>query len=242
MLWLQRSVVWLCTPLLYGGMGVVWMRWVRRYRVPEMARIRAQYRALWKEVDGPLLICPNHLTLIDSYVLGWAVLSVWDALLHPSRLAWHLPEKRNVSESLLFRFACYIGKAIQVVRRGTPSETQFTKAKLQYLLSHGQTIEVFPEATRSRSGRVDTENFDYAVGRLCLNHPGARVLCAYVRGQEQETWGQFPKRGEAFFIELRLVTPRAEHQGLRGAREIATQVIQELADMERQYFEHRTAP
>ncbi len=43
------------------------------YRIRNVAGVRTRYRALVKQSGRPLLICPNHLTMMDSAVVAWAL-------------------------------------------------------------------------------------------------------------------------------------------------------------------------
>src|SRR5690606_37039046 len=97
-------------------------------------------------------------------------------------------------------------------------------------------VSIFPEGGRSRTGRVDTENFAYGVGQLLLAVPEARVLCVYLRGRKQTGHSDWPQRGDEYAVDLEVFRPATVEQGLRGARDLATQVVQKLAEMERRHL------
>jgi 1-acyl-sn-glycerol-3-phosphate acyltransferase len=239
-LWLQRYALHLFRPFVYVFVAL-WWRCVRRYRIEEHAALRRRYRALLREGSGPVIICANHLTLIDSMILVWALIPWWRWFLRPSLLPWHLPERRNFYNALLPRALWYMSKCMPVVRRGPPEETRHTLDKLGSLLACGETIEIFPEGTRSRIGRIDPENATYGVGRVIQETPDARVVCVYLRGEGQRTYSDLPRRGEVFSLDLALIQPHTRLAGLRGVRQIATQIIQKLIEMEHAYFESRPA-
>jgi len=234
----QRHACVLLRPIFFTII-IVWMKWVRRYRIRNRAGLRKSYRDFRARHPGPALFCPNHLTQIDSLLATWALIPWWRCLLTPSWIPWHVPERRNFSENYLFRAICYVGKCIPIERRAPPEETRLQLDKIHHLLKCGETFEIFVEGTRSRAGRIDLENFAYGVGRILLETPQAHVLCIYLRGEGQETYSDFPRRGETFDVSLEMIEPRPEHVGLRGAREIATQIVHKLADMERRHFEDR---
>jgi len=46
---------------------------LRGYRVRNLKLIRKRWRALLKEHPGPWLVCPNHLTMIDSFIVTYGL-------------------------------------------------------------------------------------------------------------------------------------------------------------------------
>lgn len=214
-----------------------WMR-TRRYTILEPRRIRAEFDTLVARERGPLLICANHLTLIDSLVIQWALTPGWRLLFRRDLFTWNLPDRHNLSRKLAIRVLGYVGKCVPVIRRATPEETRHTMDKVAFLLGRGQSVLVFPEGGRSRVGRVDTENFSYGVGRILQETPGTRVLCVYTRGRGQSEYSNYPRTGERFFMRLRRIAPATTFPGMRGARDLATQIVGALSAMETEYFEH----
>ena len=71
---LNRQRVWarIFLFVVYFGSWVA-MRVYARYRIPRMRAVRRQFREICKTHDGPLLICPNHLTMVDSAIVMWAL-------------------------------------------------------------------------------------------------------------------------------------------------------------------------
>jgi 1-acyl-sn-glycerol-3-phosphate acyltransferase len=127
---------------------------------------------------------------------------------------------------------------VLVLRRGPPEEARRALDKVAFLLSRGQSVLVFPEGGRSRAGRVDTQNFVYGVGRMVQETPSARVLCVFARGLGQRAFTNYPRHGETFFIRLKSVAPTTAFRGLRGDRDLATQIVRQLSVMEQEYLEH----
>ncbi|MFW5827804.1 MAG: 1-acyl-sn-glycerol-3-phosphate acyltransferase, partial [Alkalispirochaeta sp.] len=113
-------------------------------------------------------------------------------------------------------------------------------AKLRTLLLNGQSLMMFPEGTRSRDGRVDTKNFAYGIGKIVddLKRLGTqpRVLCVYLRGLTQNTYGTIPRKGETFYLDYQLLEPQSESRGLRAQRDISRQIVHTLARMEEKFF------
>src|SRR5690349_9534818 len=56
---------------VYAGFWLA-LRVVGGYRIENLRAIRAQYAALAGR-PGPILICANHLTFIDSLLIVWAL-------------------------------------------------------------------------------------------------------------------------------------------------------------------------
>jgi 1-acyl-sn-glycerol-3-phosphate acyltransferase len=214
-----------------------WLRW-RRYRIPDRARIRAEFAALAGDRRGPLLVCANHLTLVDSLIIQWALTPGWRLFVRPDWFFWNLPDKYNMSINLFVRVLGYFGKCVLVRRKGPPEEARLALDKVAFLLGRGQSVLVFPEGGRSRVGRVDTENFMYGVGRMLQESPDARVVCVYARGIGQRAYSNYPQPGESFVVRMKRVAPATRFQGLRADRDLATQIVGHLRKMEQEYFEH----
>ncbi|MEX2571690.1 MAG: 1-acyl-sn-glycerol-3-phosphate acyltransferase, partial [Gemmatimonadota bacterium] len=144
--------------------------------------------------------------------------------------------------TLFWRAVSFLGKCVYVTRGGPREEVRQTLGKISYLLRSGELVSIFPEGGRSRTGRVDTEDFAYGVGQVLQAVPEAKVLCVYLRGGAQEGHSDFPEKGDEYAIDLELFRPTTEMQGLRGARDLATQIVNKLAQMEERYFADRERP
>jgi 1-acyl-sn-glycerol-3-phosphate acyltransferase len=234
----QREVGRLLAPLWVLGSALL-LRFVGGYRIEGMAAARHEYRRIRAEHHGPLLICANHLTMIDSALIAWALGSPLWYLLHYSALPWNVPEQRNFAASSGQRIVSWVMKCRPVTRGGERTEVARVLAGFTYLLSLGDAGLVFPEGGRSRTGRVDVEAAAPGVGRIVQSLPGCLVLCVYLRGHRQENYSNLPARGERFHIDFRRIEPSSPHRGLRGSREIAQRIVAELAEMERTYFDDR---
>jgi 1-acyl-sn-glycerol-3-phosphate acyltransferase len=211
---------------------------VRGYRVPDLRPVRAEFAALVGDRRGPLLVCANHLTLIDSLVIQWALVPGWRLFVRPEWFFWNLPDKYNMSINLFVRLLGYFGKCVLVRRQGPPEEARQALDKVKFLLARGQSVLVFPEGGRSRLGRVDTTNFVYGVGRMVQESPAARVLCVFARGFGQRAYSAYPHAGESFFVRMKWAAPKTTFQGMRADRDLATQIVRQLSEMEQEYFEN----
>ncbi|MDB2447143.1 1-acyl-sn-glycerol-3-phosphate acyltransferase [bacterium] len=241
---LQRAV----SHLLFVVLGPVFSFIVFRkfkIRILELKAIRQKYRELLTNSDngnnGPILICSNHLTYVDSIIQTIAVSSVFGHLLRPSRMAWHLPEKSNFAHKPLWRLICYLGKCIPVIRSGTKEETKRVTNKMQYVLGRGDVISIFPEGKRSKNGRLDTERFSYAVGQILKGHENCRVLCIFMRDKDKEhnAYSVFPRKDADYCFDMELLTPTSNMKGLRKAKDLSTQVMMKLKEMEDSFFSEK---
>ena len=233
---LQRIIAHALFPLTYL-ITVVIIRMIWRYRMPNLGEVRQKFKSIAAQIKGPLLVCPNHLTLIDSVIIMWALAPWWRYTLRFSLFSWNLPEKNNFYHRLLFRYILYIGKCMPIVRGGSKEKSKESFAKITMLLRQNDSVMIFPEGTRSRSGKVDGEDFSYACGTFLQAVPKAATLCIYCRGKEQIVYSDYPKNGDEFYCDLELITPSTTSKGLRGIRDLSTQVIQKLSEMETIYFE-----
>lgn len=231
----QRAISYLCFAL-FGPVLVGLFRHRFRFSAHRIDAVRAQYRALRAAHPGPLLICSNHLTLIDSIIQAIVLGSLWEYLRHPASLPWNLPETRNFYHRWQWRLVCYLGRCIPVQRGGSAEQTRAATARMRSVLAMGDAIAIFPEGKRSRDGRVDDRDFSYGVGHLLNQVPTAAVLCVYLRGMRHGGFADFPTPGERFYVQLRMYSPQSSEQGRRRARDLSAQVIAQLKMMEAEYF------
>jgi hypothetical protein len=234
----QREVGRLIVPFWVGPI-VFFLRFVLGYRIENAAELRARYRALREESDAPLLICPNHLTLIDSLIVAWALAPWWYYTLHYDALPWNTPERKNFGRTAVTRSLIFVAKCIAISRGGERSEVGQVLSRVTHLLTHGEVAMVFPEGTRSRTGRVTGESIAWGVGRIISSTPGCRVLCVYARGDTQESWGSIPNMGDSFHVELDCFEPKSDAKGARRSLDITKQVLGRIAAMEEAYFDGR---
>jgi hypothetical protein len=234
----QREVGRVLSPIWVPAVCGLLRFWFR-YRIDGIATARRQYRQVRRECKAPLLICPNHLTMIDSAIIAWALGSPWWYLRHFAAVPWNMPERNNFATSILARTLAYIMKCLPVVRGGPRAAVTNTVNSFITMLARGDVGLLFPEGGRSREGRVDIEATAYGVGRVVRALPGCQVLCVYLRGARQDQFSDVPARGDRFYVALRLIAPTSPATGLRADREIARRIVQELVDMERQYLDGR---
>lgn len=208
------------------------------YRIRKLSQIRQTCRNLFAAHPGSWLICANHLTMIDSLLLTHALFSLPEHLTHYRRLPWNLPERDNFQVNPILTLLCYLAKCLPINRGGDRAKIKKVMQKCDYLLDTGQCLMIFPEGGRSRTGRVDQVNYAYGVGRLIADHPTTSVLCVYLRGEHQDNYSNLPRRGEKFYVKAERLDLKNEGcSGLRLQRALASQVIEKLAVMEKEYFD-----
>lgn len=224
------------TSLIIVSLYFLFLKY-RGYTMRDVTLLRKKWRQLMKEHPGPWIICPNHLTMIDSLIVTYGLFSFFDHFRYYMRVPWNLPEQVNFYKNFWLKCACYLAKCIPIRRGGSREEVLETLAKCHQLLREKKNLLIFPEGGRSRTGRINQENFTYGVGRFVDDHPDCRVLCVYLRGDDQVTYSYFPVRGERFTMLIEPFVPvRTGLQGLRAQRDYARQIIYVLARMEEKYF------
>jgi hypothetical protein len=230
---LGSLLVFVFGPLIFLAIKLM------RYRVRDLSKTRKEVRALLAKHKGPWMICPNHLTMIDSVVLAYAMAPLHRYMLNYRILPWNLPESANFQSNVFLAIICYLAKCIPVSRGGDRKKMKSTMDKCTYLLEKGERLLIFPEGKRSRTGRVDTENFSYGVGRLTNNNSDCHVMCIYLRGDGQDTYSNIPRFGERFTMHIEAFKPHTERKGLKAQRDCAEQIVKQLDRMENDYFDRQ---
>ncbi len=215
------------------------MRVVMRYRIKDAWNLRKRFRKLVKETDTPILICANHLTMVDSAVMAWALGGSWWYLFNYRWLPWNLPEHTNYGFAWYNRVGVWILKCIPIRRGGRREDVSTTLKCVQYLLSRGGTAVIFAEGGRSRTGRMQLDSIAHGMGRIVNSVRKCRALCVYLRGDRQLTYSTVPARGDSFYVDFELFRPVSDYSGMRRSRDFSRQIAERLVSMEKKYFAHR---
>lgn len=234
----QRTIGWLAAPLWVPA-TVALMRFGFGWRLVGAAALRREMRRLWAAGGGPLLVCANHLTLVDSAVIAWALGSPWWLVRNFAALPWNVPERTNFAASFVQRVLVYLMKCVPIVRGSDRKEVGAVLDRLVHLMRQGEAVLMFPEGGRSRSGRIELDNPTYGAGRLVGELPGCKVVCVYLRGERQTSYGSLPARGERFRVQVSGLEPAPRRPGLRGSVEVSRAILDELARLERRHFDGR---
>ena len=151
----QLAVSRLLSPLWIPVTSLL-MRFAFGWRVDpaERTAARREYRRIRRESAAPLLVCANHLTMLDSFVIGWAIGSGPAYLRDFGALPWNTPEVVHFANTWWKRALAWLYKCVPVKRGSDRAEVARVLEKVRFLLARGQAVLVFPEGGRSRSGRV----------------------------------------------------------------------------------------
>lgn len=235
--WMQRTCGWFLI-LPFCGLLAFLFRFVGRYRIENQRELRALYRELAKD-KRPLLICLNHLTFIDSALAIWAFGSNFWYQFHYAKFSWNLPAGDFFKKKLSHRTVAYLAKCLFIHRDGTKRHKSAVLDLCMRLLRQGEVVTIFPEGKRSRTGRFELERLTYGVGKVCMELRDCRVLCAYIRGDRQETFSNYPAKGSRFRIATQLITPATALEGRDGCADLTLQIARTIKGLEDQYFAAR---
>lgn len=207
------------------------------YRIRNLRQVREQCRREFREHRGPWIICANHLTMIDSVIIAYGLQPLFRYMLDFRLLPWNLPEQQNFQRNIFLAALCYLTKCIPIHRGGDRDEMKSNLEKCSWVLAENQSLMIFPEGGRSRTGRIDPDGVSYGVGRFVKDFAACSVMCVYLRGDGQDGYSTIPKFGEKFTMTVETFRPeRLSVDGLRAQRIYAEQIIARLARMEEDYF------
>ncbi len=236
----QRAVGWLVAPIWVPAAALV-LRFVLGYRIADVAATRRAFARIRAASGAPLLICANHLTLIDSFLIAWAIGPSWRYVVDFDALPWNTPEEANFARTAAMRVLVYLAKCIPIRRGGSREDVAEVLDRIRYVLERGEIALLFPEGGRSRSGRVSVDNAAWGVGRVVGSVEGCRVACVYMRGDAQASWSDYPARGDTIRVSVSCIEPKSDARGARRSRDLANQVLAQLARMEDEHFRARGA-
>jgi 1-acyl-sn-glycerol-3-phosphate acyltransferase len=182
-------------------------------------RLRA-VRAESVPASGPVILAPNHFSFLDHFFVGAAL-----------RRKVHF-----MAKSQLFRFPIqevFTHGGVFPVRRGHRDEEAFATAMA--ILDRGGSVAMYPEAGRSRTGRL-SDTVKPGVGRLALQS-GVPVVPAAIHGSSKvRNWrrGQFPQVTVQYGDPLRyeVIEDPSRDQAQAVAEEIFAEVRTLYADIE----------
>jgi 1-acyl-sn-glycerol-3-phosphate acyltransferase len=188
----QAAVDWIAFPFI-GPATVFWIRWMHGLRIDGLAEARRTFRRA-VAMRRPMVICANHLTMVDSLIIHHALCSVVRMFVHFRLFSWNVPAIENFKKSWILRLYTFLGKTIPIDRAGSPEHHRNVLDKLRYLVSRGQLCTLFPEGGRSRTGTIQIDQVTYGVGQILKEQERPLVVCVYVRGKSQKSYSYYPAR------------------------------------------------
>jgi 1-acyl-sn-glycerol-3-phosphate acyltransferase len=128
---------------------------------------------------GPVIIAPNHFSFMDHFLVGMFI----------RRRIRFMAKSQLFSGPLQW---IYTHGGVFPVRRGARDEEAFITAGI--VLGRGGTIVMYPEAGRSRTGKL-SEKAKPGIGRLALESGAPVVPSAIFGSSKVRNWKrlQFPK-------------------------------------------------
>lgn len=223
----------------FGPLLVFFLRFFLFLRCPRRHEVRRRLRELIaKYPTRPLLICSNHLTMIDSLILTWLLFDFKTLAKQFEYMPWNVPELANFGKNVVLRGLCYLGKCVYLERAGSVASKRLVWEKISYLNRLGESLCIFPEGGRSRTGNLDRDAAMYGVGQLVQSNPKNLVLAVYVRGLKQSKYGFFPRFGDKIWIDWSLVDCEIS-EGRKAQRDITMQIFDTLEQLELSYHAAR---
>ena len=237
----------LCRLLLLpvGGLLVAVMKYVRGYRIENMAEIRRQFKEIWAEKERgqyPLVICSNHLTFIDSALIIWALASNFWYFFNYKAFTWNVPAGDFFKKKLHYHAILYLTKCIFIDRKGSPAHKNAVLNLCRYLLAKGNIVLIFPEGQRSRDGSFDADRLRFGTGKILTSLENARVLCVYIRSPLQKAFSNYPPKGSRFSLNMKLIQPNTRGPSKKQASIAAVKEIGAVIEQMEQEFFKRQKP
>lgn len=140
---------------IFCGHAIMLLAWLWGYLVFRVIN-RIQFVGQENIPSGEkILFVSNHQTLIDSWLIGPAVVRFWEIIFYPSRVPWNAPAQENFYASAWHRFLFRLLKTIPTVR-GQQSRRQLIEQfrRWEDVLSTGRVL-LFFEGTRTRTGEIN---------------------------------------------------------------------------------------
>lgn len=215
-------------------------KFILRYRIRDIKEVRKQYRQLLKQ-NKPLIICPNHLTMIDSVILHWAFASIPRYFFNYRYFSWNVPAVESFKSNWMNSSVTYLSKCIPIDRQGSKEHHEMVLTKMKYLIRKREPFTIFVEGGRSRIGRIDLDNVKYGIGKTVEDVGDCNILCVYLRGDNQKSHSAIPAKKETFTIDMEVIKPDlTTPRGLRNQRDVSIRIMKKLKSMEDRYFASRT--
>ena len=133
--------------------------------------------------DTPLIIVSNHQSWYDITALGWFMRKVHPKFVSKIELGKGIP---SISYNLRH------GGSVLIDRKNAKQSLSAIQKMGKYIELHKRSVVIFPEGTRSRSGKPN--NFaENGLKILCKYAPSAMIVPVTINNSWKMTrWGTFP--------------------------------------------------
>ena len=215
---------------------ILFFKFVLGYKINNIKETRKHYKKIRKNTKLPLLICSNHLTLIDSLIIHWALASTWHYTISFKDLAWSIPDIVTSGRTIFTRAVSYIGKCIPIDRMGPPEHHKNVIKTILFILRLKHPVHIFPEGGRSRYPFIKPNDSRYGVGKIIQNLDRCNVLAVYMRGSRQKKYSDYPKKNNTFTLFFDIFEPKIKHYGLAEQRDVTLDIMDRLKKMEEEFF------
>lgn len=145
-----------------------------RYKIENLDKLPA---------DVPLIIASNHQSLYDITTIGWYMRKVHPKFISKIELGKGIP---SISYNLNH------GGSVLIDRKDAKQSLSAIKQMAQYIETHKRATVIFPEGTRSKTGKPGpfAEN---GLKILCKYAPSAYMVPVTINNSWKMTkWGPFP--------------------------------------------------
>lgn len=225
---------------LIGFIVVLLIKYYYKFSIIDHKTHQKFFKELAKK-NKPLLICSNHLTMIDSVILQYAFGNYFFYLLKYKFFMWNVPAREVFAKNFFAKVFLFLTKCIPIDRKGSREYHEMILNQIQYILLLKEPFIIFPEGGRSRKGTFDLENLTYGVGRIVYDLKNLDVLCVYLRGDKQEHFTNFPEKNSKFYVSYRLIQPKTNlSKKLLAEKELALQIGTTIKELEEEYFKTKS--
>ncbi|GIX40466.1 MAG: 1-acyl-sn-glycerol-3-phosphate acyltransferase [Leptospiraceae bacterium] len=222
--------------IIIGIIVILLLKFYFRFKILDHQKHKAFYRNIIKK-NKPILICSNHLTMIDSVILQYAFGSYFFYLFHFNAFPWNVPAQEVFAKNVFAKMFLFLVKCIPIDRKGSLEYHEKMLNQIKYILMLKEPFIIFPEGGRSRKGIFDLENITYGVGRIVYDLKDIEVLCVYLRGNKQKSFTNLPEKDSEFYISYKIITPiTTEKKRLAAERDLALQIGHTIKQLEEEYF------
>jgi len=223
----QSLISWIFYILIGGNL--IWL-------LTRFYSIKVYNKNNLKELKPPFILVSNHLTLIDTLFIHF-VISWPSYYIRPWRLLWNLPEQTNYFRGIILPYM-WLSRCIPIQRQGKARDQLLALEKAISVLNNHESIHIFPEGTRSRTGRIT--DYTTGIGRIYLKVPNCTILPVYARGIENvlPIKAKFPRLWKKIDVVIGKPTElNTPHKGIRALKDVSLQIFNLLVDMENDYFQ-----